>query len=78
MSINVKKQLRNSIVLPAKRALLHFNGKNLSLTSHAQFLGNLDSCGALSLVQLGDNSVSRMGNNGTEDTSDVTCSKGHH
>lgn len=110
--MEVKKQLRNSIVLPPKRYALETRARNKSnqsrngamersymwgafglmrwneesqttektpsLTSHAQLLGNLDSSGTLSLVQLGDNSVSWMGNNSTEDTSNVTCSKGHH
>jgi hypothetical protein len=45
-------------------------------TSKANFLYNTKSSSSLLLVQLGHDSVSRVRNNGAEDTSNVTSSKG--
>uniref|UniRef100_A0A2M4D0Q7 Putative secreted protein n=1 Tax=Anopheles darlingi TaxID=43151 RepID=A0A2M4D0Q7_ANODA len=44
----------------------------------AQLLGDIDSGRSLSLVQLRHNHISRMGNDGTEHTGNVTGSKRHH
>jgi len=63
--LNIKKSRKNCLNCNKWK-----NVKKIS-THHSNLSGDVHGGGALLLVELGHDGVSRMGHNGTEDTSDV-------
>jgi len=52
--------------------------QSLPQTSETKLLSNTNGSGALTLVQLGDNGISRVRHDGTEDTSNLTSCECHY